>query len=368
MLLRLDYVTFNFAEQSISNLEHLLFGDHSLAFRPVRKSNILDGCNPNDCMSMSPLGLTWKPNNGDCFHPYTLQVSGVGCHHFSPILPLLRFDDRSSNHISRCDLNFDYVMSKSDWREIGMKAENYGYDGQLAKKIVPVGAGYEKTIYIGSRSSPFYFRIYNKTLEDPDYKYLDDLGHVVDLSDDQFVIRFEIELKRFRRTLRSEKQIYDPGVYFDAYYSDNINDLVSDLDELWSSYAKDLLPQGFFDVDVIPYWKVADNGYFVQSVSSSEYEPVIREVIATRFDEPYQFDRVLCYVLDHFGAYVPWIVIDPKKLDRCRSSCKTRFGDVPPFSVEDLRSVSWSEYEDVSSDLDNFFRKEYTQDDYQTLW
>lgn len=340
-LLKLDYCTFNFADMPIQRVGTLLSGDVDLAWQRIWTSQIDNDL--TDCLCQSPLGLFYKPNNGFSERPYTVQVSGVGCHHFASTLPVL-YHDSGDVHISRLDFAFDLPFKKSDWREMLQKSYSLSFDKQF-KKISQNTNGDASTIYIGSRRSPYYFRIYNKTLEDSHYK----LYYNPDFDYD-FVIRFEIELKRFSRTLRGVNQIITPEPLFDLYYGDSVSfsRLVDYIKQLWKSYSlEDFLPSCLDEIDFVPEWQKVQNGNFVQFTSDSDFAESCFVQRDNYTESPHSFDQSMHYVLRRFGKYIPFIISNKSDFEVCLMSARQHYGFVPDLIVSVQSDNVWSEIEDV---------------------
>ena len=196
MEIHLDYATFNFDSECMTRADVVsaLCGDDS--FHDLRWSQ--KGLNDNS-PSVSPFGLSWLNNSGFAPRPHRLQVSGLGCDKFFYTLPQLVTRVRNNGgdcSFSRLDFAFDVLMLKSDWKSFITSAFSSSLDSTRdRKKYTLAGSGSAMTVYIGSRSSPRFFRIYNKSLEDRDYVYFEN-GQPVTVPDGYYVIRYEVELKR----------------------------------------------------------------------------------------------------------------------------------------------------------------------------
>ena len=354
--MKLDYVTFNFAAMDLDSLSKSIFGGQSMGFSHISRSNALDGRPLNECQCSSPsLGLFWHPNNGFSEHPFTLQVSGVGCSKLAPVLPILRHCC-GDHHISRLDFAIDILVSKSEWRSTVRGVIDYCFDqqdaGRKAKLLSYSGNADATTIYCGSRSSPYYFRIYNKSLEASDYQFYDG-DQLVEVPSDCYVIRYEIELKRFRRTLRGEKILIDPTPLFDLYYSSDPFDhaqLSDYIMQLWKSYAADFAPV-IGDSDLTPVW-FSHKTEILFNVPPAESSDALAVVVGSAAYEPFNFDRSVQYVLQHYGKYIPYIVCDSKLYRLCVNSAKVAFTFVPDLLIEDVSHESgYSDFSDPDQDL-----------------
>ena len=192
MEIRLDYATFNFDKNCINvdQISHALAGDQNVMLRQKGKSG---------SFLVSPFGLSYLDDSGWSPRPHRLQVSGVGCEKFAYTLPNLITECRNNGgecSFSRLDFAFDVLISKESWKSFLAKAfASSLYSERERKKYALAGDGMAMTVYIGSRRSDYYFRIYNKSLESKDYVYTEN-GQIVDVDDDEFVIRYEIEMKR----------------------------------------------------------------------------------------------------------------------------------------------------------------------------
>ena len=105
---RLDWATVNFAPGSMSytKVGKILLGGESLFWKAK-------GISANAKL-YSPLGLRWLENNGYAELPHKLEVSGVGCNHFAPVLPDLV--NAAEHRFSRLDFAFDVLIPRAAWR------------------------------------------------------------------------------------------------------------------------------------------------------------------------------------------------------------------------------------------------------------
>ena len=130
------------------------------------------------------------------------------------------------------------------------------------KKFLLQGSGEAMTVYIGSRNSPRYFRVYNKSLQSPSYEFVSPDGTISPVSDDECVIRYEIESSWQSRWLRGQKAYSDPSPLFDWYYSDS-EFLSRYVRDSWLSFGSDvMLPDDF------------ENAEFVTDISVRNLHPV----------------------------------------------------------------------------------------------
>lgn len=328
-VIRLDYATFAFTRDSVNlgKIQQCLSGGADLGFRQF-------GTSENSPLQ-SPYGLYYKPECGSTENPHVLQVSGVGCEHFRETLPCLAKvlrDGGEQAHFRRIDLCFDVIMKRSAWRSYLAKCFTYSMENQRQrKKFLLQGSGEAMTVYIGSRNSPRYFRVYNKSLQSPSYEFVsaDDSSTVV--ADDECVIRYEIE-SSWKKTWRSgQLSIYDPSSLFDWYYSDS--DFLSQyVRDSWLSFGSDvMLPDDFENADFVTDISVR-NLHPVEDIASPYSEVVFANVSARKDCSPYSFDKSLEYAASHYGAYVPYILRDDRLLNICRESARERFGlDIPFF-------------------------------------
>lgn len=328
---RLDYATFNFLAGKMNQWEvgRQLLGQADIGFQ--RK-----GLNEGSPLN-SPLGLRWMENSGYSEMPHKLEVKGVGCEHFALTLPNLR--SAVECRFSRLDFAFDVITDRAAWRSFLCGAFNSSMESERCRKRFKLtGDGEAMTVYIGSRKCAKYFRIYNKTLQDPKYKYNVD-GQDVDVLADQCVIRYEIELHRFK----DSHHTFDPSPLFDWYYSsEKHNDLVEFLKKEWLSYGNDiLLPPGFEDADFT--FRIDEkNKNFVHSGEESPLEIVHKEL----HDYPRSFEHTLAYIADRFGAYIPYLIADQEYRNHCFEECERKFGFAPEFYIEQVTPI-WKELDDL---------------------
>lgn len=316
--LRLDYATFVFEDDSVQPelISDSLAGEGSdLLWRRF-------GDLPTSPFG-SPYGLYYKTLNS-YGNASMCQVSGVGCRKFELTLPVLR--DAYSSHFSRLDFAFDVIMTRSEWREFVKRAFSESIDSERQAKVFRLsGTGEAMTIYIGARQSERFFRIYNKTLEDPEYVFQYD-GQEIPLSEDECVIRYEVEFHRFRRTLRGEKIVLDPSWMFDSYYSEDASDLFAEVKKQWLSYGADfLLPEGFADCE---FETILPKDLFCRVGDPSTYQQVLDGLQMF----PHSFDHSLHYVVDRFGQYLPYILQSKQLFMRCMIKARVKFGWDQPIN------------------------------------
>lgn len=319
--IRLDYATINFAPQTMSytRISKFLLNDPT-ALRWTQK-----GLSGN--FIVSPFGLKWLEDNGYSEMPHKLEISGVGCSHFGDVLPDLV--NQAPHRFSRLDFAFDVLVKKNDWKSFIVSAfESSLYSDRERKKYRLTGSGEAMTIYIGSRKSAKFFRIYNKTLEDAKYDFY---GNGSPIPDDSFVIRYEVELKRHKVKAQNDVRCFDPSPAFDWYYGspEDQNKLCDEIKSMWLSFGDDvLLPDGFASADISVLNK--NNFYFVQKSVDAR----LSEIQAALHDFPHSFDHTLNYLVRNYGKYIPYVVSDSDYMRECEDACKTAFGFVPEYYLE----------------------------------
>ena len=326
MEIRLDYATFNFDRDSVTvdSISRALSGDTSCAFRA---KSIREGA-----LLVSPFGLSYLDNSGWSPRPHRLQVSGVGCEKFYYTLPRLVdlcHDNGGDCSFSRLDFAFDTLMPDDDWRDFICAAFSHSLNSdRKAKKFSLSGKGLDMTVYIGSRVSDYYFRIYNKSLESaakgskkPSYVYQEN-GVPVDVPDGYSVIRYEIEMKRHVHHRGDVTTIFDPSQYFFDYYNESPS-LLEEIRRLWLSFGDDvLLPPGFADAELSYLNK---NKNFVQLSDDSRLA-----ITQERVEYDYrQFNDTLIHIVTHFGKYIPFLVQDEDLYSECEYRAKEFCGFCP---------------------------------------
>lgn len=344
MEIRLDYATFNFSTGAMSPelVGKTLLGDNSL----MRWSS--KGNSGENSLVVSPHGCSWLPNSGYSLRPHRLQVSGLGCHNFAYVLPnLISVCSANGGEVSfsRLDFAFDVLIKRSEWKEFVKHAFSSSIDSDRdRKKYTLAGSGEAMTVYIGARSSPKFFRIYNKTLEDPRYQFKDN-GVAVDVPDDSCVVRYEVELKRKLFNRNGNKVVFDPSPLFFQYYNndDSLCDMIHDL---WMSFGDDvLLPEGFASEKLILQSKNKD---FV-SISPEFALEVTNDLVV---HSPYSFDRVRNYVVRNFAQYIPFIVADKIDWQICLDSALSRIGFFPEIDLFVNASYAFENLDSCDSDAD----------------
>lgn len=336
IVVRLDYATVNFAPGTMSytKVGKILLGD-DLRWRSRGLSE--------NAPLVSPMGLRWLENNGYAELPHKLEVSGVGCTHFALTLPDLV--SAAEHRFSRLDFAFDVLISRAAWRAFICRAFEASLSSDRQRKCFRLsGQGEAMTIYIGSRKSPRFFRIYNKTLEDAKYRYFED-GVEKSVPDDMCVIRYEVELKRHKFSGVNDLRVFDPSPAFTWYYGDERQQqqLTDEIRKMWLSFGDDvLLPDGFADAE---FTVMQHNANFVQSSAAERLEEV-REKL---HDFPHSFDHTLQYLVDKFAKYIPYIVADRDYMQRCHDECEFAFGFVPEYYLEQSLPSGWYDLDETSS-------------------
>lgn len=345
-VIRLDYATFAFTRDSVNlgKIKQCLSGGVDLGFRQFGTSE--------HSPLQSPYGLYYKPECGSTENPHVLQVSGVGCEHFRETLPCLAKvlrDGGEQAHFRRIDLCFDVIMKRSEWRSYLAKCFTYSMENQRQrKKFLLQGSGEAMTVYIGSRNSDRYFRVYNKTLQSPSYDFVSWDGTVSPVSDDECVIRYEIESSYRNRWRSGQKLVSDPSVLFDWYYSNSVflSDYVRDS---WLSFGSDvMLPDDFENAEFITDI-CSLNLHPLEDIESPYSDVVFANVSARKDCSPYSFDKSLEYAASHYGAYVPYILRDERLLAICRDAAREKFGLDIGFSVY-FHDQALDEFEELPAD------------------
>lgn len=345
-VISLDYATFAFTRDSVNlgKIQQCLSGGVVLGFRQFGTSE--------HSPLQSPYGLYYKPECGSNENPHVLQVSGVGCEHFRETLPCLAKvlrDGGEQAHFRRIDLCFDVVMKRSEWRSYLAKCFAYSMENQRQrKKFLLQGSGEAMTVYIGSRNSDRYFRVYNKSLQSPSYEFVSWDGTISPVADDECVIRYEIESSYKNRWRSGQKIVSDPSVLFDWYYS-NSEFLSRYVRDSWLSFGSDvMLPDDFENAEFVTDISVR-NLHPVEDIASPYSDVVFANVSARKDCAPYSFDKSLEYAASHYGAYVPYILRDERLLAICCASAREKFGFDISFSVF-FDDQALNEFEELPDD------------------
>lgn len=346
-VVRLDYATFAFTPGSVdlNRVQSVLAGGADLAFRQFGTYD----ASP----FQSPLGLYFKPDCGSKENPHILQVSGSACEHFRETLPCLAKvlrDGGEQAHFRRLDFAFDVIMSRSDWRKYLSDCFFYSMaQNRKRKKFLLQGSGEAMTIYIGSRNSDRFFRVYNKTLQDPSYIFLNADGTSSLLSEDECVIRYEIEFKRQNRTRAGQRVVSDPSPMFDWYYSDS-QFLLDEVKKQWLSFGNEvMLPAGFEDASFVTDIEAKHLHPLFGDIVSPSKEVCFANVCARLQDYPHAFERSLEFAAQRYGAYVPYLLRDQRLLNICKHAARERFGFDIDFYV-DFDDTARYEFEELPND------------------
>lgn len=376
-VVKMDYCTMAFTAGtcSLQALSNCLAGDTDLHWMQIYNSE--------KSPYHSPLGLYYNDACGSVQNPHVARISGVGCEHFRTTLPILY--DRlqiggEQAHITRLDFCFDILMSKSAWRSF--LAQCFAHqletmDTRKAKRYVVHADGDSSTVYIGARSSDRYFRIYNKSLEDPQYQLLDPFsGDPLDVPEDSYIVRYEVELKRRVRTIKGVDMTLDLKPYFESYFADG-KLLCDELRKIWLSFGNDIvLPPEFAEAEI-----VTDIQNYNISVAGGYRTPmheVLYSNIAARYHEyPHEFESKLTYAADKYGKYIPYILQNKELFRRCLARAYSEYGwDIPIYieiggrnklddqlELDELFECSVPEYENI-----NIFKERGLSDARCTSW
>lgn len=337
---RLDWATVNFVPNSMNptKVSKLLLGGDGLMWQAR-------GISENAPL-WSPLGLKWVENNGYAEMPHKLEISGVGCDHFAPVLPVLT--DAAEHRFSRLDFAFDVLIPRAAWRTFICRAFESSLSSERERKCYRLsGEGEAMTIYIGSRRSPKFFRIYNKTMQDAKYQYVQD-GQEMEVPEDMCVIRYEVELKRHNVHAQNDIRIFDPSPAFAWYYGSDEDQsrLCEEIRKLWLSFGDEvLLPDGFAET---PIECLQKNGNF----ASKSMEEKLEQVRAKLHDYPRSFEHTLQFLVDRFGKYIPYIVGDREYMEKCAADCEYYFGFVPDYYLEQTKPQGFYDLDEESIPAD----------------
>lgn len=331
-VVKMDYCTMAFTAGtcSLQALSNCLAGDTDLHWMQIYNSE--------KSPYHSPLGLYYNDACGSVQNPHVARISGVGCEHFRTTLPIL-YDRLQTGgeqaHITRLDFCFDILMTKSAWRMFLSQCFAHQLetmDTRKAKRYVVHADGDSSTVYIGARSSDRYFRIYNKSLEDPQYQLLDPLsGDPLDVPEDSYIVRYEVELKRKTRTLRGQDVTLDLKPFFESYFADG-SLLCEELRKIWLSFGNDIvLPPEFAEselvTDIFNYGISCDGGTI-----SPQREVLYANISAKYHEYPHEFESKLSYAADKYGKYIPYILQNKELFRRCLARAYSEYGwDIPIY-------------------------------------
>lgn len=342
MKLWLDYATFNFAPEAMSwhDVGMKLAGGMPLKWVKAGISH--------NAPQVSPFGLRWMDNNGYAERPRRLDVSGVGCRKFLLSLPVLR--DKERQHFSRLDFAFDVIMSRSEWVSMIKSAFMSSLDSERQlRKYSLTGTGEAMTLYIGSRKSAKFFRVYNKTLQDKAYTFVDDDGEEVPLPEGYYVIRYEVELKRRKSTsVKYGVSTFDPSPAFDWYYGavEDQQKLVDFVLSLWEKFCpEEYLP----DASELAEMKCATYAMAEQKSSfcSIPDQELYRKIRENVHKGEQTFSHTMQYVLEKFGKYVPYMLADASMRQQIFDDCAKAFGFEPDYYFECSLPAGWNDFVSV---------------------
>lgn len=357
--LRMDWVTFGLPIK-YNNLGEPV-GAYDVGKLLTNDSDMWIKRNQYGTSLKSEYGCYWMENSGWAEKPQKLEVSGVGCDKLMATLPVLR--EEYSHHglspeynldgscvddvcsVTRIDFAMDFVMTRSEWREICIDTYLRGLDGVKSSKVRRIttdGKGLAQTTYWGDRSEGKYFRIYNKSLEDPEYQYIDSNGDVVDIGEDKYIIRYELQIKRRVNNPKSGRQVSEPLRLFDYYYSQDPSDFDKLVDYIRKSWAYGLdkddivFCDDFWDADVwshlsTKYRFCCEQGTDFAEMSDVELAEYVKE---NKHCEPRTFDKTLQYFVKYWGHYLPYIVADERLWRRCLLACWSKHLYEPDIRID----------------------------------
>ena len=330
-VVKMDYCTMAFTPGtcSLKDLSACLVGETDLHWMQIYNSE--------KSPYHSPLGLYYNDQCGSVENPHVARISGVGCEHFRTTLPILydRLETGGDQaHITRLDFCFDVIMKKSAWRMFLSQCFAHQLetmDTRKAKRYVVHADGDASTVYIGARSSDRYFRIYNKSLEDPQYEYVREDGVKLSLCEDEYVIRYEVELKRRTRSRDGQNVTLDLKPFFESYYGDG-SLLCDELRKIWLSFGNDIvLPPDFAESDIVTDIKNY-NISFAGGYRTPIHETLYANIAARYHEYPHEFESKLSYAADKYGKYIPYILQNKELFRRCLARAYSEYGwDIPIY-------------------------------------
>lgn len=337
----LDYCTINFPEST--------FDVYSANKAIIQEINIFKAVNnKQDCnVFISDHGVTLLTDNGNRVtdKKQSLRFSGVGCKEFIAIIPeLMRNYDHS---ISRVDLAFDVYFSISEWRSFITRIFAESMNQQRQRKCYNLQTGEKRdacTIYIGNRRGRYYFRIYNKTLQ------LNKLPE-----NDNYLIRFEIEIKYQNIKRNGIREIFNPEPYIEKYFSLNAwHDLSDEVKSLWDSFGEDfLLPNDWSNIEFV----APDN---IKIMLSSELN--IGKISTQQIvDEIKLNESTANYLANKFGWNIVNVILDPILLKHIEYDYFYKTGIQINLSVDAIVTTEYS-YSDTFEDIPDIWIQDYFSD------
>lgn len=346
----LDYMALTYPVEAItpSKVAQLLIGTDDIGFKRV------GGSDERPWFS-SPMGIFFKSWNGSQERPISVHVKGVGCEHFETVIKSLLLPEA---FITRLDFCFDVVLKKDVWKRFIKKAFVMALDRndgtvKCPYKYSMVGNGQASTVYVGSRYSGKYFRIYNKTLQSKSYQGIDVNGQPLVLADDEFLIRFEVELHPV--TEKSCTDLRDLAPYLDHYLQCDDAFFTEKFIAFWSKISDFVpLPKDFLKSEWVSI-RLSEAYHSFECHPSEVLDPAVFERLhkvldARKYEYPHTFDDKLFYMVNMYGKYVPWVLRDQRLLNACYVACAEAFGYDQKFYVEPIEMLN---YDVDSDDLDD---------------
>lgn len=371
--LKIDWCTANFADSfgsSPQELNDLLAGERDIIpWQPGKSENIFFS---------RALGLNYMLNSGFSDRPRCLRFSGVGCSIFETVLP--EFFEKTNASCSRLDLTFDIIMPKCDWFDIRQRAILEAMEHDPDSDLFDSSARRSRcldihldtktpaasTIYIGSRRGAIFARIYNKSLEDPSCKSIVLDGDDLQCPEDSYIIRYELEFKRHKVTELKDDgtkhiRLFDPTALLDWYFNFD-SQLIDYVKKVWSRYGRDyLFPFPLSDLDFS--FRIKENKNFVEKYSSKSV--FVSDRIASGVRE---YDHTLLWVVQHYGAYVYPILLDPVYRSTVLKMYESKFGfKTDDLYIEIIKPLNdYDDLEESSCDyLDSVFEQiNFLEDDF----
>ncbi len=371
-VVRLDYASLLFAPGTIDlpRISSALTGDDDLlTWQPHAKPENVDARTPLSC----PDGLYFRPDCGYDKAPHYLAISGCACEHFRSTLPALAdiaYSTSPNTHFKRLDFNFDVRMSKKQWRAYLADVFVHQWDTRRTK-IVLMGSGDASTVYVGARASEIYCRVYNKSLEDPDFRGLNPDGSPMIPDDDEYLIRYEIEFKYKTRMVGGRDASYDPSPLFGSYYGDP-SALYAEISRVWQEKVDSVvLPAGFETAEFVTDLSVSNLPVWTLDNQIPERKRIIAQntdFVQKDFWKKLRFSRRFAPYFPYYFCHPEWIA-DALRLARARFGFQgsvelvytpPKFDDINDLSFDDLGEIpdflfpNGEEYENITFDEGGF--------------
>lgn len=387
-MLRMDYCTIGMDEQTgnVVDVTTALTG-----CQPDDWKNIYDSQNDDKMIYNSKLGgLRWQENSGYAKKPRQLELKGTSFDALPTTISSWLPDMLKKDiNVSRVDFAIDLIVVKREWtrfvddfmdykdRECQDKMSGKRRPAFLPSTDVRYG-GAATTLYVGTRKSCKFYRTYNKSLQNPNYRPIDRDGRFVDVPDDCFVIRAELQLNRKTLHIGDTKYEFSVAELAKSYADGNLQycgdwvlnqwaglsqqgiPVIDDLLELYSGRAEcfsELATKALFCSN-LPETDSPDDDTILDSTDGSTlcWRPI--EIYKKIGVVDNSIEACIRWIGKQYGHYIPFMLADVSDVEAMYLKCYEKFHFIPRvLEYDKYGNGRYYMYDDVCRRIDQLLDK-----------